>query len=218
MNRKRNLLSAACLGLVGTLLLIGYVRAAEGKASAGQQLVPVVVVRDSVPRGATSDQLREALEVKQVPADVKAQGAFSHLDDIGQRLPATELYPGEQLVADRLGAPDEVGHQLPEGTTAVSLSLEPQRAIGGLLKSGTRVNVLVSYDDPDSTGTVLRDVAVESVVQPAEEAGAGTAGAPILVTFSVSPADAEKLVYAADHGKIWLAGAANVDLVPKVER
>ena len=53
MNRKRNLLSAACLGLVGTLLLIGYVRAAEGKASAGQQMVPVVVVRDGVPRGAT---------------------------------------------------------------------------------------------------------------------------------------------------------------------
>jgi pilus assembly protein CpaB len=213
VNRKRNLLSSLGLALVGTMLLVTYVRAAEGRASADQRMVPVVVVTTGVERGTTAHELRGALRVEQVPAGSRAPHALQSIDDLDGRVPSADLFPGEQLVSERLTTPDEVGADLPPGTTAVSISLEPQRAVAGQVRAGARVNVLASYDDPASTETVLHDALVQGVTRTdAPTDGGQTVKGTVLVTLAVSPADAERFVQAADHGRVWLAGISNLAL------
>lgn len=213
MNRKRNLLGSLGLALVGTLLLVAYVQTAEGKASADQKQVPVLVVSEQVERGATSDELAHAVHVERIPAGARAPRALTSVEALDGRVPASDLYPGEQLVADRLTDPAEVGAELPDGMTAVSLSLEPQRAVAGQVRAGARVNVLASYDEPPSTETVLRNVLVEGVTRTdAPDNGGQTVKGTVLVTLAVTPEQAEKVVHAADHGRVWLAGASNLAL------
>lgn len=222
MDRKRNLLGALGLAVLGTLLLVGYVRAAEGRATAGQRLVPVLVLTDDVERGASPRELAERVQLTRVPAAARAAGALTAADQLDGRAPAVDLYEGEQLSAARLAEPETLAGGLPDGTTAVSLSLEPQRALGGQVRPGTEVNVLASYDDPARTETVLRDVVVQSVTlseppQDPAEAPAATEGV-ILVTVAVTAGQAEQLVFAADHGRLWLAGTDNVPLGEAVDR
>lgn len=212
MNRKRNLLAALGLGLVGTLLLVAYVRAAEGRATAGQRLAPVVVLSEDVPKGASPTELRAAVEVVRLPASARSAGVLTSLDGLDGRVPTADLYAGEQLLTSRLGDPEQVGRDLPDDEVAVALSLERQRAVGGHLAPGTKVEVLASWEDPGRTEVVLRDVRVQAV------ADEGDAGAPVLVTLGVPSDRVEALVSAAERSRLWLVGTSGVALPAEAVR
>jgi pilus assembly protein CpaB len=216
VDRKRNLLGALGLALVGTFLLVGYVRAAGNRAGADERLVPVLVTTSDVAQGTSVKDLLAHVAVRQVPASARTHGAASDIADIDGRVPATNLFAGEQVLESRLTKPEEASTELPAGTVAVTLSLEAERANGGRLLPGGTVDVLVSYDDPDRTETVLQDARVQAVSKPSPSGVLGrtseitkiaTGGSEsFLVTLVVPEERAEALVFAADHGRMWLAG------------
>ena len=100
---------------------------------------------------------------------------------------------------------------VPKGMQEVSLMLDSQRALGGNLAPGDRW-VPSSVDGRTHQG--LHDVRVSRVqggleAAPAEESSDETpAPLPetgVMVTLVVSAANAERVVYAAEHGTIWLS-------------
>jgi pilus assembly protein CpaB len=75
----------------------------------------------------------------------------------------------------------------------------------------------VSFTDPDTTALTLRDVLVTGIqggVDVAEHGDADVSKAPngseplpgtsVMVTLAVTPAQAQKVVFGADHGTLWL--------------
>ena len=87
--------------------------------------------------------------------------------------------------------------------------LDKQRAVGGAIEAGAKVAVYLSYKEPDSTHLTLHQVLVTSVQHGAVPATATAIAstrrkAVDLVTLAATGADAEKIVFAAEHGTVWL--------------
>ena len=154
-NKRRivGLVAAMLLALVGTVSLVTYVRSAKDKAVAQEALVDVYVVDTFVPKGADPDTIRSSVEIEQVPARLMQTGAVTDLEVIGDQVAASDLQPGDQLLAARLGLEESVSDEVTD-KVQISTLLEAQRAVGGAIQKGDLVGVYVSFDpfDTDEAG------------------------------------------------------------------
>ena len=221
---RRRLLAAAAalvLAVVGALVLVGYARDADSRAMAGMKTVQVLVVDQPVAAGTPGDQLSALVRTELLPVKAAADGRVEDLDDLRGQVATVDLQPGEQLLAGRFAAPEHLRApgtvDVPQGLQEISVLLEPQRAMGGRLAAGDTVGVFVSQVLPDGTGqthVVLHSVLVTQVQgapaapepDAAEEDSAGAAPAEsLMVTLALTAQQAEPVVYAAEHGSLWLS-------------
>jgi len=150
MNRRLiGIVLAVALAGVGTFLLVNYVRSAEDRALAGEETVSVYVLDDRVASGESADVLANRVRIEEIPVKVRTEGSVASLTDLTGRVAAVDLLPGEQLTADRFIYPAELetfgSVEVPEGMLEVSISLSPQRAMGGQLIPGQLVAVVASF-------------------------------------------------------------------------
>jgi pilus assembly protein CpaB len=219
---RRRLLAAFAalvLALVGTVVLVAYVRGADTRALAGVQTVDVLVVQRLVPAGTAAPELAGLVGVEQVPAKAAVPGRVTDLADLTGQVATVDLQPGEQLLATRFAGPGDLRAPgtvaVPAGAQEISVLLEPQRAVGGRLAAGDTVGVFISLDPP-STHVVLHRVLVTQVqgapapaegTEDVETASAGSAApsASLMVTLAVTAEQAERVVFGAEHGTLWLS-------------
>jgi len=247
--RVVGLLVAVVLALAGTVALVAFVAGAEERALEGEELVEVYVVTDTITGGTPGDEIEAMVIVEEVPIKVRPANAVDNLAALRGRVAAVDLQPGEQLINTRFIAVAEfadraVGVQIPEDMVEITILLEPQEAVGGLLEPGQTVAVFASFDPfessgatvfeidgepvpipesvasestPNTTDIILRKVLVTAVQEAPDTGGFNTGDdegrnrlntAPedaLLVTLAVVPNDAERIVYTAEFGHLWLA-------------
>jgi pilus assembly protein CpaB len=228
MSRKHpRTVPALALALGGALLLAGAIRATatatgDDATSAAGDLVPVLVAIDDIPAGTAIVELRDAVARQHVPSTIRTAGAVTDLDELEGMVAAVDLLPGEQVTAARFVRPDELGRAaVPDGLLEVTVSLDPVRALGGQLHPGQHVAVVASSDgdgeQDDRTELLLHDVLVTRVqtTEPLPErdglldpavAPAGT----VLVTVALDATAVEQVVFAAEHGRLWLSAEARL--------
>jgi pilus assembly protein CpaB len=246
MRRVLGVVAAVMLAAVGTAFLVAYVRGAENRALAGQETVEVLVVKEPVEKETKAEDLSALVVSERVPAKVRASGSVTDLDDLEGQVVAVDLLPGEQLVRSRFMTPAALAQasevQVPEGLQEVTISIEPQRAVGGRIQPGDIVGLFSSFDFNDeredeqiaseenedyrqklseTTKVILHkllvtNVQVEQLPQATGDDDGERTGpdlAPtgnLLVTLAVSTAQAERIVFTAEHGTVWLT-AQNED-------
>lgn len=154
MARKRAAAGALALVLatIGTIVLVAYVRGAEERALAGEDLVEVLVVEVPVTEGTTAAELAAMTRVEVVPRKVRADGALAELTSVEGLVTSTALLPGEQLVNQRFVTPDAFtrdGVPAPPGLMQTTISLSPERALGGAVAPGDTVAVVASFEPFD---------------------------------------------------------------------
>ncbi|MGY2004197.1 Flp pilus assembly protein CpaB [Blastococcus sp. SYSU DS1024] len=222
--RRRLLATAVALALVvaGTVVLVGYVRGAENRALAGVQTVEVLVAEALIPAGTPGSALGELVGIELLPAKAALPGRVTDLAALADRVATVDLAPGEQLLDSRFVRAEERQVPgtvpVPEGMQEVSIVLEPQRAVGGRLTAGDTVGVFVSMsgDAGGTTHAVLHEVLVTQVqgapapVAPPADGATPAVSAPapsgsLMVTFAVTAAQAEAVVFAAEHASVWLS-------------
>lgn len=120
---------------------------------------------------------------------------------------------------------------VPSGMQTVSVKLSPERAVGGQIAPGDTVGLLASFSQGSggqgggtaqnppadaqsaeggpTTGFVLHKVLVTNVQGPPvpeseSETRGGDPGEEQMVSLAVEAGDAERVVFAAEHGEIWL--------------
>ena len=211
-------LAALLLAATGAVVLLAYVRGADARALAGVQTVDVLVVDRPVPEGTPGEALADLVRTEQLPAKAAAPGAVTDLDEITGQVATVDLQPGEQLLAARFAAPEDLTVPgtvaAPAGTSEVSILLEPQRAVGGRLAAGDTVGVHVSLEG--ATHAVLNRVLVTQVQgAPAPAAdgeatdtassGGAAPSASLMVTLGLRPEQAEAVVFGMEHGTVWLS-------------
>ncbi len=150
MRRTIGIIVSVALVGVGALLLVTYVRGAEERALAGEELVGVYIVDRPIEPGTGSGAVIDSLRVEEVPVKVAAEGRIADLEDLDGLVTAVALMPGEQVLASRFVDPAELSPytpvEAPAGTLEVTISLSPERALGGVLIPGDTVAVLASFD------------------------------------------------------------------------
>lgn len=221
--RRRFLAAVAALLLlvVGTAILVAYVKGADARALAGTRTVSVLVVDSPIESGTRGEDVAGKVHSVAVPEKVAMSGRVTDLAALDGRVASVDLQPGEQLLASRFVRPDALQTPgtvaVPAGLQEVSVLLEPQRAVGGRLAAGDTVGVVISLggQGPGQTHMVLQKVLVTQIQgapAPADDpksaqtasSGAAAPTQSLLVTFAVSAAQAEAVVFGAEHGTLWL--------------
>ncbi|MDP9887108.1 Flp pilus assembly protein CpaB [Pseudarthrobacter enclensis] len=217
---------ALVLAVVGTLLLISYVQGSEARAQADLQPIDVLVVEKQIPQGSTLDQIKSAVKLASLPSASVPNGALKSLDGLDGKVASADLVPGEPLLGVRLVDPTSLAAPgsvpVPAGMQEISVQLDAQRVVGGRIAAGDTVGVVALFagDGPDGATAqqIFHKVLVTSVQRAAaqnsgnngnnqassEQANTQLPTGQLLVTFARSDADAQKIAFAAEFGKLWL--------------
>lgn len=227
--------AAVVLALVGAILMVTYARGADQRAVQDLEPVPVLMVKAAIPAGTPVESMSASLALEQLPATAVTGSALTSLDGSAGMVAAVDLIPGEQLVAERLIAPEDVQAQgatdVPAGLQEVSFEIEPKRVVGGRINPGDHVGVFLTFDSgadkakpaDATTQLTVRKVLVTAVQrspQPPEQSADAIPSGVLMLTVAVNDVDAGKIVFASEFGRLWLSKEPldAQDNGPRVER
>lgn len=220
--------AAVALALVGALLIIVYANGADARAMASTNPKKVLVVEKPIPAGTPANDMAASLVIQDVPATAIAATAVTSLDGKAGTVAAVDLVPGEQLLAERLIAPEDAkaksGVEIPAGLQEVTFELEPKRVVGGRLEAGDHIGIALNYKEgadktkagAETSQLTLRKVLVTAVQRapqasgtekPADGSNPQDTTLPqgsFLVTVAVSDIDASKIIFTSINGELWL--------------
>lgn len=210
------LIALAC-GLVAS---IGISQVVDKKSSQQEQsqTAPVYVAAVDVP---IHEKLTApAVRREEWPIDRIPPGAVTKLEDIDGRKPTSPLYKGEVILGARLVDPNSRvmnSSRIPKGYRVVSVKVQMDSAVSGLLSPGDRVDVLGYFRQNGTTSsqtkTILTDITVFAINDRIsrhtdEEEGSLEAKT---VSLTVTPKQAQRLLLAAELGQIKLSLRNNED-------
>lgn len=219
MNRRVVAVAVAVLlALLGAVLLLRYVSAADERAMADLQPVSVLVATAPITEGTPASALGELVEMRELPATAVGPNSVTDLRELGTMVAATDLAAGEQLLAGRFASLQSLqqfgGIPAPEGFHQVTVPLNSSRVVGGTITPGDTVGVFATIGD--QTHLLLHKILVLRVqggLSPSaseENDSTDPADAPVheggvMVTLALTAPDAEKVVFAGENGAIWLS-------------
>ncbi len=172
MRRAMGIIAAVAVAALGTLLLVGYVRGAEDRALAGEELAEVLVVDLPIAQGTPASTLTQFVRLEQVPMKVRAEGGIADLATLADLVAATDLLPGEQLLTSRFVTAESLERnariEIPADALEVTIAISPERALGGQLVPGDVVAVIASFDPFDLNTFEPSDLGPGEVIDPNE--------------------------------------------------
>ena len=250
-------------------MIVRYVQGADDRALEGEETVSVLVVATPVPAGTPAEDVTGSVIVELVPVKVQAAGSLGSVDDLADLeglVTSVDLVLGEQVIEARFITPQTLEELddvvVPDGLLEVTLSLSPERAVGGVIRPGDEVAVFASFEpftldavepgegqDPATAGetstpdtefgegvdvstsgsaasdsvktpstthiilhkVLVTKVHVESLKQDETSDDSDDASLEVLpssiflVTLAMEPEDAERFVFTAEFGTVWLA-------------
>jgi pilus assembly protein CpaB len=219
--------AAIVLGGIAAFAAFGYLSAVQRQAEAGSVMTDVLVAKQDIPRGTDANGLLSSgmVETTKMPLRYVPSGAVSSLRALTDMVLAVPVTKGEVITTARFQYPSEAGlaFGVPTGFVAVTVPVNDSRGVARLVKAGDRVAVLATVGGKSSgdeqtriiiSGARLlavgRSTGAEPPVQTSSTDGSlsgssSAANAADTVTLAVSSTDAERLVFVAETGGIWLA-------------
>ncbi len=221
---KAVLLLALFLGLVSAVLVYIYLSQAGGEETAASGTTkPVVVATEDI---AVATRITESMvEIKEISADAVHPDSFSSTEGVIDNLARYPITAGEQILSDRVAASSLTlpeGEELPlpyivpEGKRAVSVGIDDLIGVGGLLRPGDYVDVILTVKlavGDQIARIILQDLEVLALDQQIEKVapkledgqeervftGEGeTDPEAVTVTLAVTPVEGEVLVTAEE--------------------
>src|SRR5437870_328673 len=215
MRNKRFIIAvtgAVICGLLGVLLITSYLSRIE---SYTRDLGNVVVAKTEIPLGAkiTAEQLTLA----SIPNGSTPEGAFKKIDQAVGRVAITPIGVRETITSMKL-APEGTGGGLPavipEGYRAMTVKVDDVVGVSGFVMPGSYVDVVAVIVPQAQQGSEGQGPISKIVLQHIKVLASGAKidspenqrepTAVKAVTLQVTPEEAEKLVLAANEGKLQL--------------
>ena len=154
MDRRRILLvAAAVVAALGTMLVFLYVRGADNRAEQRFETTEVLVATTQIERGERVADAAAAgkLALQAVPQASVLPGALLTTEGVDQQIALTTIYPGEQIVPQKLGDTAAPESQLPipdDGDMAMSINLTDPARVAGFVNPGSQVAIFINGTDP----------------------------------------------------------------------
>ena len=213
--------------LLAVLSGVGVFRLLQQQAAPAPTPVPaariVVAAQDIPDRTAVQASM---LTLKDWPQDMVPVGATTESQDLIGKITSGRIVAGEPVLLSKVSsetATSGLAPTLPPGLVAMVLSLSPVAAVGGAVRTGDSVDILLSLDygvyneqgdeskDLHTTFYSIQDVPIlEALIPASAKTETGTLGATsqasmgsaVVVTILVTPQDALLLKYAREKGTI----------------
>lgn len=211
-NKVIGIVASVAMAVIGTGLLVFYVRGADERAAGADSSVEVLVASESIPKGTKAEELAPKVRLERVPSSVAAPNVLTSLSSLDGQVTVVELGQGDQLVPSRFGPPAVTeAPGVPPGLLQVTIPIDIVRAVGGQIRAGDTVGVVASFDDPRTSRMILHKVKVTGVRTQdgqtvSSEAQATAPSSSVLhVTLALEAGNVERIVFAAEYGKLWLS-------------
>lgn len=214
---KKVIIIAIVLALLTALLIYVYVNKATVKPVTVQETTDIYVAAKTLP---PKYKIAEAdIKLVKLPKEmINNRAVLDKSDIINKRLKET-IIEGEQIILDRLADENNTSLSfiIPEGMRAISINVNDQIDVANLIRPGDYVDVVASFEReevekqdsktiyPRITKIAIQKVQVLAFGQSMSANDEAAAEAPKTVTLSVSPQDAEKLVYISEYAILRLA-------------
>lgn len=201
--------SAGVLALLGVLILVVWAQGANSRAFAGAKLISVVRLSADVGVGTSATDLTKSTEVVELPKNSVPSGAVTDLSQVSGLSTNASIQSGEVLLKSRMSDSEKVKAPggVPEGFQEVTIVLDAERSVGGAIKAGDKVGVIVTAEFKDvegqATNFTLDQVLVTKVDKTLASADGGSVTAT-MVTLAVKALDAERVVHGQKWGTVWL--------------
>ena len=196
-----------------------YIAQLRASLVQGQELVDVVVAKKSIDQGLRVVELfaSGALASQKIPRQYVADDAITSIKGNTERVLGSNMSKGEQLTRAKLKRVDDSGlaYRVPEGKIAVAIAVDEVTGVGGALRPNDRVDIIATLSpgpgDVDTTRVMLQNVEILAT----SDSGTGEQSDGFVkggqsgvgkktVTVAVTAFHAEKLVFAAEKGHVWL--------------
>lgn len=167
------LVAAIVVAALATYVLLNYVRGVEEKAKPNP--VSVYMISDEIKRGTPGVDVKSTLIKKAViPAEYRPDTVVADLNELDGKVAVIDLKPNQILVQGMFVEGERLNTSFKDKITgdnvAVALSFDTVRAVGGYIKPGDEVNLLmVDPVSETSSGTT-------ATATPAGGAAAQTGG------------------------------------------
>jgi Flp pilus assembly protein CpaB len=226
---------AVLLAVGATAAVYMYVKGVRDEATAPPDMVSVITSKQDISAGTNLSNLIEggAFTSIEIPADAVVQGAVTDLSQIEDRTTRFPILQGEQISVARLEN-SEVQVEggvlgIPEGHKALTIPLGMPQAVGGVVRTGDHVTVYATFQDITVltsplkqalagktaatekielgrfTFTLVPDAQLLKVGLPGSSGVRSEEGEDVAITLSLTPKDAQLVVFAKELGSVWLA-------------
>lgn len=155
MNKKVvGIVAAAVMAVIGTIILVVFVRGAEDRALEGEELVTVLVTEQQIPAGTPAAQMEDLVTTEQIPAKIAPEGVVSDLVQVQGLVNSVDFLAGETLLAGRFVEPENFNArrgsvEVPEGLLEVTLAMSQEQFVGGIPTPGDKIALIVNGDRVD---------------------------------------------------------------------
>jgi|SRR5215211_6121862 len=173
--------------------------------------VDVLVGRSLVPKGTPGRVVADdhLYRLEKVRKSQLADGAIRDPNSLGDKVVATDIYPGHQMAGkDFASADDRVLSRLAGFQRAISVPVDTAHGLIGKAQAGDRVDVLASNGDDGAASqaqVVVRNALLLAIPKKAKTRGSTENAANQSATLRVSEEAAIRLAASADGGgEIWL--------------
>lgn len=145
MNRRSVLLLLATLvALIGTALVVVYVRSADNRAQEQFDTVEVLRATQTIEAGESIEAATSAGKIasEAVPKNQVLDGAMQSVDALKGEVAVTTIFAGEQIIPAKFGGAAQ-GETLaiPEGMQAISVELTDSARVSGFVNPGSEVAI-----------------------------------------------------------------------------
>ncbi len=217
MKSKVGLLIGVLLAILGTGLLYIYLTSLEPVVISEIQRVGIVVPKHDI--SAKMVITSDLLELISIPAEGLSTAVATRFEDVVGKYAIQTLYAGGQIHMNALTATwdNDLSFQLKESYRAVSLALNGNSGISGLLKVGDLVDVVVYLPQLTEQGRIVRPdvtkmflqnieiIAIDRSLFREDQQDLGDEIAMFHVTLSVPALAVEDFVLAKSIGTVELA-------------
>ena len=160
---RRYALMATAAAVVAAALFLTYLIRAniarqkeldEAIAAVGEQ-AKVVVINRPLPAGTALSH--DMLEIRSYLTTSLPENVVTSLEDAVNQQALVPLHAGEPLIADKIGAASRTkpSGYVPQGRVAFALPIDPQTAVGGVITTGDRIDIIGRVGDEEETATEL---------------------------------------------------------------
>jgi pilus assembly protein CpaB len=210
---------AALIAMLGTGMVLIYVRNADNRAEANQQPMQVLKAVQQIDPGETLADAQSSgkIQLGTVPRSQLLTGAINSTSGMDKEVALSTIFPNEQIVTGKFGAAgDQQNLTVPDGDIAISVNLSDTGRVAGFVSPGGAVAIFVNTTkgeggEPNGTRLLLPKVKVVAVGDTTvvkrtttdSEGAQTTEQLPkTLFTLAVNQRQAEKIMLADAQGDL----------------
>jgi Flp pilus assembly protein CpaB len=217
--KRGTIVVAAAAALLAGILILIYLSSYRSSVKAEGAPVRVLIAQQNIPKGTSGTVIasKGLFKTTTMRESQLLEGAFSDPTNLNGKVATQEIYKGAQLTA---GAFSAGGKTLAAALTGkerlLSVPLDAAHGLIGEIEAGNHVDVYAGFNvvplNRDGTPVagaqsrpVLRRIIADVPVVSIGAKNGGLGSTTTKVVMRMTDAEAAKLAFSSDNGKVWLA-------------